>query len=127
MCMFVAGFLTSKGELVRSILYPKPVDFKFQRHSYYFILFLAVVACIGFVYTIVLMVSRQQYTLTAGLEAADHQNNIGQKKTNKQKRQGIALYISKANVDQPVLPHSSQNSLVCMCCSLTFLPPPPEV
>ncbi|XP_076452131.1 polyamine-transporting ATPase 13A3-like isoform X2 [Babylonia areolata] len=50
------GFLTSKGELVRSILYPKPVDFKFQRHSYYFVLFLAAVACIGFVYTIVLMV-----------------------------------------------------------------------
>ncbi|KAL8601674.1 hypothetical protein ACOMHN_033850 [Nucella lapillus] len=50
------GFLTSKGELVRSILYPKPVDFKFQRHSYYFILFLAAVACIGFIYTIVLMV-----------------------------------------------------------------------
>lgn len=50
------GFLTSKGELVRSILYPKPVDFKFQRHSYYFVLFLASVACIGFIYTIILMV-----------------------------------------------------------------------
>lgn len=50
------GFSTSKGELVRSILYPKPVDFKFQRHSYYFILVLAAVACIGFIYTIVLMI-----------------------------------------------------------------------
>ncbi|KAK7494113.1 hypothetical protein BaRGS_00014586 [Batillaria attramentaria] len=50
------GFSTSKGELVRSILYPKPVDFKFQRHSYYFILVLAAIACIGFIYTIVLMV-----------------------------------------------------------------------
>ncbi|XP_070207558.1 polyamine-transporting ATPase 13A3-like isoform X2 [Littorina saxatilis] len=50
------GYLTSKGELVRSILYPKPVDFKFQRHSYYFILVLAAMACIGFIYTIILMV-----------------------------------------------------------------------
>ena len=61
----MAGFLTSKGELVRSILYPKPVDFKFQRHSYYFILFLAAVACIGFVYTIILMVSKEKHTLIA--------------------------------------------------------------
>ena len=60
---FMAGFLTSKGELVRSILYPKPVDFKFQRHSYYFILFLAAVACIGFIYTIILMVSKRNALL----------------------------------------------------------------
>lgn len=50
------GFSTSKGELVRSILYPKPVDFKFQRHSYFFIMVLAGLACIGFIYTIILMV-----------------------------------------------------------------------
>ena len=59
----MAGFLTSKGELVRSILYPKPVDFKFQRHAYYFILFLAAVACIGFIYTIILMVSKRNALL----------------------------------------------------------------
>ncbi|PVD35316.1 hypothetical protein C0Q70_02276 [Pomacea canaliculata] len=48
------GFSTSKGELVRSILYPKPVDFKFQRHSYYFVLVLALIAMMGFIYTIIL-------------------------------------------------------------------------
>ncbi|XP_055863593.1 polyamine-transporting ATPase 13A3-like isoform X1 [Biomphalaria glabrata] len=52
------GFSTSKGELVRSIMYPKPVDFKFQRHSYYFIMVLAAVALMGFIYTIVLMAER---------------------------------------------------------------------
>ncbi|KAH9514185.1 hypothetical protein Btru_030489 [Bulinus truncatus] len=52
------GFSTSKGELVRSIMYPKPVDFKFQRHSYYFIMVLAAVALMGFIYTIILMVER---------------------------------------------------------------------
>ncbi|CAG5133043.1 unnamed protein product, partial [Candidula unifasciata] len=50
------GFSTSKGELVRSIMFPKPVDFKFQRHSYYFIMVLAAIAALGFIYTIVLMV-----------------------------------------------------------------------
>ncbi|CAL1530484.1 unnamed protein product [Lymnaea stagnalis] len=50
------GFSTSKGELVRSIMFPKPVDFKFQRHSYYFVLVLAGIALLGFIYTISLMV-----------------------------------------------------------------------
>ncbi|XP_069105845.1 polyamine-transporting ATPase 13A3-like [Argopecten irradians] len=50
------GFTTSKGELVRSILHPKPVDFKFNRDTYIFIGILAIIAGIGFIYTIVLMV-----------------------------------------------------------------------
>ncbi|XP_064459602.1 polyamine-transporting ATPase 13A3-like isoform X2 [Ornithodoros turicata] len=48
------GFLTAKGELVRSIMFPKPVDFKFNRHIRHFLLFLAGLASIGFTYTIVL-------------------------------------------------------------------------
>uniref|UniRef100_F7EWX8 Polyamine-transporting ATPase 13A3 n=1 Tax=Ornithorhynchus anatinus TaxID=9258 RepID=F7EWX8_ORNAN len=47
------GFSTSKGQLVRSILYPKPTDFKLYRDAYKFLLFLVVVAGIGFLYTIV--------------------------------------------------------------------------
>ncbi|KAK3088339.1 hypothetical protein FSP39_017880 [Pinctada imbricata] len=50
------GFATAKGELVRSILYPKPVDFKFNRDTYIFVVSLALIALIGFIYTIVLMV-----------------------------------------------------------------------
>lgn len=52
------GFLTSKGSLVRSILYPTPVDFEFERDSYKFIRVLAFVAAIGFVYTMCIKVSR---------------------------------------------------------------------
>uniref|UniRef100_A0A0B6ZE45 Cation-transporting ATPase n=1 Tax=Arion vulgaris TaxID=1028688 RepID=A0A0B6ZE45_9EUPU len=52
------GFATSKGDLVRSIMFPKPVDFKFQRHSYYFVMVLAGIAIMGFIYTIILMVRR---------------------------------------------------------------------
>ncbi|XP_069069267.1 polyamine-transporting ATPase 13A3 isoform X1 [Pleurodeles waltl] len=47
------GFSTSKGELVRSILYPKPTDFKLYRDAYLFLLCLVLVACIGFLYTVV--------------------------------------------------------------------------
>ncbi|KAM9582993.1 polyamine-transporting ATPase 13A3 isoform 3-T5 [Trichechus inunguis] len=47
------GFSTSKGQLVRSILYPKPTDFKLYRDAYLFLLCLVAVAAIGFIYTIV--------------------------------------------------------------------------
>ena len=52
------GFSTSKGELVRSILYPKPVDHKFNKDAGSFLLFLAAIAMIGFIYTIVIMEER---------------------------------------------------------------------
>lgn len=50
------GFSTSKGELVRSIMYPKPADFKFERDTYIFVGVLAIIAGMGFIYTIVLEV-----------------------------------------------------------------------
>ena len=56
------GFLTTKGALVRSILYPPPVDFQFEKDSLAFVKFLSVVASIGFVYTIVSKVSFSKMT-----------------------------------------------------------------
>lgn len=47
------GFLTTKGSLVQSILYPPPVDFKFEHDSYKFVKLLACLASVGFVYTVV--------------------------------------------------------------------------
>uniref|UniRef100_A0A3P8ZA66 Cation-transporting ATPase n=1 Tax=Esox lucius TaxID=8010 RepID=A0A3P8ZA66_ESOLU len=47
------GFRTAKGQLVRSILYPKPTDFKLYRDAYLFLLCLVAVAAVGFVYSIV--------------------------------------------------------------------------
>ncbi|XP_030755212.1 probable cation-transporting ATPase 13A3 [Sitophilus oryzae] len=47
------GFSTAKGSLVRSILYPPPVDFRFEKDSYKFVIFLAIVAGIGFIYTVI--------------------------------------------------------------------------
>jgi cation-transporting ATPase 13A2 len=42
------GFVTTKGSLVRDILYPKPVNFKFYRESVYFVFAMALVALSGF-------------------------------------------------------------------------------
>ncbi|XP_014666012.1 PREDICTED: probable cation-transporting ATPase 13A3 isoform X2 [Priapulus caudatus] len=49
------GFSTAKGELVRAIMFPKPIDFKFNRHSYYFVLCLGGCALVGLIYTFIVM------------------------------------------------------------------------
>lgn len=43
------GFLTTKGALVRSMLFPKPDGFKFYRDSFRYIAVMGVVALLGFV------------------------------------------------------------------------------
>ncbi|KAJ4445475.1 hypothetical protein ANN_07283 [Periplaneta americana] len=65
------GFLTAKGSLVRSILYPPPADFKFDQDSYKFIGILAVIAAIGFVYTIVLKIHKEQSAGDIAIKALD--------------------------------------------------------
>jgi cation-transporting P-type ATPase 13A2 len=47
------GNTTAKGELIRSILYPPPVDYKFEQDSYKFVALLASVAFCGFLYTVI--------------------------------------------------------------------------
>lgn len=46
------GFLTAKGSLVRSIMYPPPVDYKFERDSYKFVAVLGCIAGVGFINSI---------------------------------------------------------------------------
>ncbi|XP_062591855.1 polyamine-transporting ATPase 13A3-like [Saccostrea cucullata] len=65
------GFSTSKGELVRSIMYPKPADFKFERDTYIFVGVLAIIAAIGFIYTIILEVNAGEDTSDIILHALD--------------------------------------------------------
>ncbi|TYZ62646.1 hypothetical protein PybrP1_006738, partial [[Pythium] brassicae (nom. inval.)] len=43
------GFSTGKGELFRSILYPKPISFEFERDSYRYLGVLALIASAAFV------------------------------------------------------------------------------
>lgn len=52
------AFATLKGQLVRSIMYPKPVDFRFTKDLFKFVGFLACIAACGFVYTTALMIMR---------------------------------------------------------------------
>ncbi|KAL5467469.1 hypothetical protein EMCRGX_G031695 [Ephydatia muelleri] len=49
------GFMTSKGRMVRSILYPKPFNFKFYWDSVKFILALIFLAGVGFVYSLIVL------------------------------------------------------------------------
>lgn len=37
-----SGFCTAKGDLISSILYPKPVSFKFYKDAVKFVLFLSI-------------------------------------------------------------------------------------
>uniref|UniRef100_A0A915LQI8 Cation-transporting P-type ATPase N-terminal domain-containing protein n=1 Tax=Meloidogyne javanica TaxID=6303 RepID=A0A915LQI8_MELJA len=52
------AYSTLKGQLVRSIMYPKPVDFRFTKDLFKFVGFLACIAGLGFLYTILVMISR---------------------------------------------------------------------
>ncbi|CAK9833512.1 Polyamine-transporting ATPase 13A3 [Anthophora retusa] len=65
------GFDTSKGGLVRSIMYPPPVDFKFEQDSYKFVILLAGIASIGVLYTIVSKALRGVPSNHIALEALD--------------------------------------------------------
>ncbi|KAJ0271530.1 hypothetical protein COL940_010983 [Colletotrichum noveboracense] len=47
------GFSTTKGSLVRSMLFPKPSGFKFYRDSFRYISVMAVVAMLGFIASLV--------------------------------------------------------------------------
>ncbi|XP_053168236.1 polyamine-transporting ATPase 13A3 isoform X4 [Hemicordylus capensis] len=65
------GFSTSKGQLVRSILYPKPTDFKLYRDAYMFLLCLVGVAGVGFLYTVVISILYQVEASTIIIESLD--------------------------------------------------------
>ncbi|XP_075407257.1 polyamine-transporting ATPase 13A2 isoform X3 [Tenrec ecaudatus] len=49
------GFCTAKGSLVSSILHPRPLNFKFYRHSMKFVAALSVLALLGTAYSIFIL------------------------------------------------------------------------
>lgn len=49
------GFSTAKGDLVSSILYPQPINFRFYKDATKFLLFLGGVALIGTIYSVVVL------------------------------------------------------------------------
>lgn len=50
------GFNTTKGELIRSILHPKPVDFEFNNDTYKYIGVLSLIALAGMIFSLVLKI-----------------------------------------------------------------------
>ncbi|XP_039967667.1 probable cation-transporting ATPase 13A3 isoform X2 [Bactrocera tryoni] len=65
------GNITAKGGLIRSILYPPPIDYKFEQDSYKFIECLGLIALIGFIYTLVTKVSRGIDAVKIAVESLD--------------------------------------------------------
>ncbi|GAB1289161.1 Polyamine-transporting ATPase 13A2 [Apodemus speciosus] len=49
------GFCTAKGGLVSSILHPRPISFKFYKHSIKFVAALSVLALLGTIYSIIIL------------------------------------------------------------------------
>ncbi|KAE8603791.1 hypothetical protein XENTR_v10014467 [Xenopus tropicalis] len=47
------GFNTAKGDMVRSILYPKPMNFKLYQDALRFLMCLVVIAAVGFIYSVI--------------------------------------------------------------------------
>lgn len=52
------GFTTAKGELVRSILYPKPIGFKFYIDSLKFVLLMFCIALCGIAYCVYVYIAK---------------------------------------------------------------------
>lgn len=46
------GYNTAKGDLVRSILYPRPLNFKLYNEAFKFMVFLACIGVVGFFYAL---------------------------------------------------------------------------
>uniref|UniRef100_A0A803T0S5 Cation-transporting ATPase n=1 Tax=Anolis carolinensis TaxID=28377 RepID=A0A803T0S5_ANOCA len=55
----VARFSTSKGQLVCSILFPKPTDFRLYRDAYRFLLCLVGIAGVGMLYSVIRSVQQE--------------------------------------------------------------------
>ncbi|KAG8430963.1 hypothetical protein GDO86_019649, partial [Hymenochirus boettgeri] len=53
------GFSTVKGNLISSILHPKPISFKFYRDSMKFVLVLALFAFVGNIYSLVILIKHK--------------------------------------------------------------------
>ncbi|KAG2462066.1 AT134 ATPase, partial [Polypterus senegalus] len=65
------GFTTAKGELVRSILYPKPTDFKIYRDATRFLMCLIAVALIGMIYSVIIFTINKVYAGDIVIDALD--------------------------------------------------------
>lgn len=65
------GFYTAKGELIKSILFPKRFDFQFYKDAVKFVFFMFSIAAIGMAYSIWLYLLRGSHTVRIILRTLD--------------------------------------------------------
>lgn len=65
------GFNTTKGQLVRSIMYPKPLDFEFTKDLFRFVAIMGIFAVAGFIYSVAILLSQNSGIKNAIVEACD--------------------------------------------------------
>ncbi|XP_058017400.1 polyamine-transporting ATPase 13A2 isoform X5 [Ahaetulla prasina] len=65
------GFYTAKGDLISSILHPKPLRLRFHNDAWKFITFLAVLAVIGTIYSIIILKRNKVSRWLIALRALD--------------------------------------------------------
>ena len=65
------GFNTAKGELVRTILYPKPSEFHFDSDIYKYVSGLAFISMIAMIFTVFIMYKRGESWITIILRTLD--------------------------------------------------------
>lgn len=69
--VYQTGFNTQKGQLVRSILFPKSTNFNFYKDALKFICSIAVISVVGLVYTIVMFIREDAETKEIVLKCLD--------------------------------------------------------
>ncbi|XP_007440981.1 cation-transporting ATPase 13A2 [Python bivittatus] len=65
------GFCTAKGDLISSILHPKPLKLRFHNDAWKFVAFLAILASVGTVYSIIILRRHQVSAWLIALRALD--------------------------------------------------------
>ncbi|KAJ2946942.1 hypothetical protein O0L34_g16288 [Tuta absoluta] len=65
------GFYTAKGELIKSILFPKEFEFQFYKDAAKFVMFMALIAAIGMAFSIQLYIQRGSEVGTIILRTLD--------------------------------------------------------
>ncbi|XP_063965786.1 polyamine-transporting ATPase 13A3-like [Lytechinus pictus] len=65
------GFSTAKGQLVKSILYPKPTEIKLYRDALLFVGILTIIAIFGFIYTAIVMALQGASASKTAIHAID--------------------------------------------------------
>lgn len=63
------GYNTAKGDLVRSILYPRPLNFKLYNEAFKFMVFLACIGVVGFFYALGVYMYHEVSTATKSCQS----------------------------------------------------------